>query len=121
MIGHCDEWIPIAPRTDAALIAALTYVMIKEDLLVRTFLDKYTIGFSENTLPQDAVKNSSYESYALRLSDGIEKTPDWAIKITKIPARRIVQLAREIATIKPCFIEQGWGVQRHSNGMNRVK
>lgn len=73
MIGHCDEWIPIAPGTDAALIAALTYVMIKEDLLDRTFLDKYTIGFSENTLPQDAAKNSSYESYVLGLNDGVEK------------------------------------------------
>ncbi|BEJ56260.1 hypothetical protein B10089_15250 [Campylobacter jejuni] len=82
----------------------------KKDLLDRTFLDKYTIGFSENTLPQDAAKNSSYESYVLGLNDGVEKTPDWASKITKIPARRIVQLAREIATIKPCFIEQGWGV-----------
>lgn len=101
----------IVPGTDAALIAALTYVMIKEDLLDRTFLDKYTIGFSENTLPQDAAKNSSYESYVLGLNDGVEKTPDWASKITKIPARRIVQLAREIATIKPCFIEQGWGVK----------
>lgn len=121
MIGHCDEWIPIAPGTDAALIAALTYVMIKEDLLDRTFLDKYTIGFSENTLPQDAAKNSSYESYVLGLNDGVEKTPDWASKITKIPARRIVQLAREIATIKPCFIEQGWGVQRHSNGEQNAR
>ncbi|RKO64421.1 dimethyl sulfoxide reductase subunit A [Campylobacter sp. P255] len=116
MIGHCDEWIPIVPGTDAALIAALAYVMIKENLIDRKFLDTYTIGFSEATLPKDAPKNSSYESYVLGLSDGVEKTPQWASNITKIPARRILQLAREIATAKPCFIEQGWGVQRHSNG-----
>nr|WP_302180454.1 molybdopterin-dependent oxidoreductase [Campylobacter jejuni] len=72
-------------------------------------------------MPQDAAKNSSYESYVLGLNDGVEKTPDWASKITKIPARRIVQLAREIATIKPCFIEQGWGVQRHSNGEQNAR
>lgn len=62
MIGHCDEWIPIAPGTDAALIVALTYVMIKEDLLDRTFLNKYTIGFSENTLPQDTTKTQAMKA-----------------------------------------------------------
>ncbi|ULO00544.1 DMSO/selenate family reductase complex A subunit [Campylobacter molothri] len=120
-IGHCDEWIPIAPGTDAALIAALAYVMIKENLLDRKFLDTYTIGFSESTLPSDAPKNSSYESYVLGICDGIEKTPEWASKITKIPSRRIIQLAREIALTKPCFIEQGWGVQRHSNGEQNAR
>lgn len=72
-IGHCDEWIPITPGTDAALIAALAYVMIKENLLDRKFLDTYTIGFSDSTLPSDAPKNSSYESYVLGTYDGIEK------------------------------------------------
>ncbi|MFX3627097.1 molybdopterin-dependent oxidoreductase [Campylobacter sp. LH-2024] len=120
-IGHCDEWIPITPGTDAALIAALAYVMIKENLLDRKFLDTYTIGFSESTLPSDAPKNSSYESYVLGTYDGIEKTPEWASKITKIPSRRITQLAREIALTKPCFIEQGWGVQRHSNGEQNAR
>ncbi|HED6832292.1 TPA: molybdopterin-dependent oxidoreductase [Campylobacter coli] len=121
MIGHCDEWVPIAPGTDAALIAAFAYVMIKENLLDRKFLDTYTIGFSEHTLPKDAPKNSSYESYVLGLSDGIEKTPEWASKITKIPAKKIVQLAIEIASVKPCFIEQGWGPQRHSNGEQNAR
>lgn len=117
MIGHCDEWIPIVPGTDAALVAALIYVMIEEKLIDRDFIDKYSIGFSENTLPNGAKSNSSYESYVLGLSDDkTPKTPEWASKITKIPARRITQLAREIANTKPCFIEQGWGVQRHSNG-----
>lgn len=116
-IGHCDEWIPITLRT----YAALAYVMIKENLLDRKFLDTYTIGFSESTLPSDAPKNSSYESYVLGTYDGIEKTPEWASKITKIPSRRITQLAREIALTKPCFIEQGWGVQRHSNGEQNAR
>lgn len=38
MIGHCDEWIPIAQGTDTALIAALAYVMIKKIYLIELFL-----------------------------------------------------------------------------------
>lgn len=33
MIGNSDEWIPIAPGTDAALIAGMAYVMIKEKFI----------------------------------------------------------------------------------------
>ncbi|WP_195836261.1 molybdopterin-dependent oxidoreductase [Campylobacter portucalensis] len=33
-----------------------------------------------------------------------------------MPTSRIIKLAREIANVKPCFIEQGWGPQRHQNG-----
>jgi anaerobic dimethyl sulfoxide reductase subunit A len=117
MIGACDEWIPITPGTDAALVAALAYVMIKEDLHDKEFLQKYCVGFSRDTLPQDAEQNASYEDYVLGTgSDGIAKTPKWAEGITKISEEKIIKLAREIATIKPCYIAQGWGPQRHING-----
>ncbi|CZE46694.1 DMSO/selenate family reductase complex A subunit [Campylobacter geochelonis] len=117
MVGVCDEWIPIAPGTDAALIAGMAYVMIKENLLDREFLDKYCVGFSSNTLPDGAPKNGSYEDYVLGNGDDkTAKTPKWASQITKIPEERIIKLAREVSAAKPCYIEQGWGVQRHQNG-----
>ncbi|MFV0481612.1 MAG: DMSO/selenate family reductase complex A subunit [Campylobacteraceae bacterium] len=117
MIGACDEWIPIAPGTDAALIAALAFVMITEDLHDKEFLKKYCIGFSKDTLPEDAPQDGSYEDYVLGNGpDKTAKTPQWAEKITKIPASRIIKLAREIAIAKPCYISQGWGPQRHMNG-----
>ncbi len=44
-----DEWIPIRPGTDAALVNALAYVMIKEDLVDKPFfLDKYCVGLRRN-------------------------------------------------------------------------
>ncbi|ASM40835.1 molybdopterin-dependent oxidoreductase [Campylobacter sp. RM12327] len=117
MIGNSDEWIPIAPGTDAALIAGMAYVMIKENLYDKEFLDKYCIGFSKETLPEDAPENSSYMDYILGTGyDKTPKTPEWAERITRIPTSRIIKLAREIASTKPCFIEQGWGPQRHANG-----
>lgn len=115
--GREDEWIPIRPGTDAALVAAMAYVMITENLIDKPFLDKYCVGFDEVTMPADAPKNGHYKAYILgEGTDGIAKTPDWAAAITGIPASRIISLAREIATTKPAFIAQGWGPQRRSNG-----
>ncbi|PMH43859.1 dimethyl sulfoxide reductase subunit A [Vibrio sp. 10N.286.49.B3] len=115
--GREDQWIPIRPSTDAALVAGLAYVMITEDLVDQPFLDKYCVGYDEKTLPASAPKNSDYKSYILgHDKDGIEKTPQWAAKITGIPVDTIVKLAREMGTNKPCAIHQGWGLQRTANG-----
>ncbi len=115
--NHEVEWIPIFPGTDAALVAGLAHEMIKENLVDRDFLHKYCVGFDEATLPEGAPANSSYEAYILGTGyDKVEKTPAWAAAITKIPEARIKKLAHEIAEAKPCFIAQGWGAQRHTNG-----
>jgi len=115
--GREDEWIPIRPGTDAALVAALAWVMINENLVDQAFLDRYCVGYDEKTLPAGAPANAHYKAYILgQGDDGVAKTPDWASRITGIPVARIVTLAREIAQTKPAFIAQGWGPQRHSNG-----
>ena len=115
--GREDEWIPIRPGTDAALVSALAWVMINENLVDQPFLDKYCVGYDEKTLPEGAPANGHYKAYILgQGKDGIAKTPEWASTITGIPQARIVQLAREIASAKPAYISQGWGPQRHANG-----
>lgn len=91
--------------------------MITENLVDQPFLDKYCVGYDEKTLPASAPKNSDYKSYILGLGeDGVEKTPEWASKITGIPVDTIVKLGREMGTAKPCAIHQGWGLQRTANG-----
>lgn len=117
MLGREDEWIPIRPGTDAALVEGMAYVMITENLVDQAFLDKYCIGYDEKTLPASAPKGSDYKSHILGMGpDAIAKTPQWASRITSIPEETIIRLAREIATTKPCFISQGWGPQRRANG-----
>ncbi len=112
-----DEWIPIRPGTDAALIAGMVHVMIKENIIDQNFLDNCTIGFNEKHMPEGVPANSSYKSYILGLGeDGVEKTPGWASQLTGIPENRIIGLARELAAAKPAYIVQGWSVQRQSNG-----
>jgi len=122
MVAVGDEWIPIRPGTDTALCAALAYVMINEDLVDRPFLARYTVGFDEDSLPPGVPAGSSYRSYIM--GDGPDhtaKSPGWAESITGIPAARIEKLAREIAAAKPCFICQGWGPQRTTNGENQSR
>ncbi|TIH12814.1 dimethyl sulfoxide reductase subunit A [Marinifilum sp. JC120] len=112
-----DEWIPVKPGTDAALICALAYVMITEDIVDHDFIKRCTVGYDEESMPEGVPAGNSYKSYILgKGKDGQPKTPEWAAKITGVPARRIVQLAREIAQAKPCYISQGWAVQRQANG-----
>ena len=117
-----DDWVALRPGTDAALIAGMIHVMLAEDLQDQEFLDRYTVGFDEHTLPESAPANSSYRAYIEgRGPDGVEKSPEWAAGITGVPAQRIRQIAREIATAKPCAITQGWGPQRHANGENNAR
>ena len=49
-------------------------------------------------------KNMSYYAYVMGEGyDKVEKTPEWASKITGIPAERIESLAEEIGTTKMCI------------------
>ncbi|WP_283171295.1 DMSO/selenate family reductase complex A subunit [Curtanaerobium respiraculi] len=113
-----DEWLPIRPGTDAALVAAIAHVLIEENLVARDFLHTYCIGFDEETMPEAYKgKNMSYEAYVMGTGyDMVKKTPAWAEPITLIPAERIIQLAHELADAKAPFVGQYLGVQRHSNG-----
>ena len=42
-----DWHIPIRPGTDAALALAMIHVIIKENLVDRDYIDKYTVGYDE--------------------------------------------------------------------------
>jgi len=121
-LGLADEWVPLRPGSDAALVAGLAHVMISEDLHDKEFLDTYCQGFDDDHLPEDVPAGSSYEAYVLGEGpDGVEKTPEWAADITGVPAETITRLAREIATTSPVHINQGWGPQRHANGENQAR
>jgi anaerobic dimethyl sulfoxide reductase subunit A len=115
--GFADEWIPIRPGTDAALVGGLAHVLISEGLVDQGFLASHCLGYDQTTIPDGIPPGNSYKEYILGYGpDRTPKTPAWAAGITGIPSQRIIQLAREIGTAKPAYITQGWGPQRHAAG-----
>jgi len=99
-----DRWIPIRPGTDAAMLLAMAYVIITEDLHDVAFIEKHTVGFEQ------------YRDHLLGIDDGVPKTPEWAEAITTVPAATIAELARQYATSKPAALFAGWGPARAAFG-----
>jgi len=121
-IALADEWIPIRPDTDSALMAALAYVLLQDKTYDQGFLDTYCLGFDEEHMPPGIPAGNSYKSYLLGLGDDqLAKTPEWAEGITGVPKGTIIQLARQMAAIKPCALIQGLGWQRHAYGEQPVR
>lgn len=90
-IAFADEWVPINPGTDLALILAMSNVLINRDLYDAEYVAANSVGFDEWA--------SAIAGY----------TPEWAEGITGIPAADIERLALEFAEAAPAAsIEPSW-------------
>ena len=116
-----DQWIPILPTTDNALMDAMTWVIIEEKLYDQQFVDTYCLGFDESHMPEGIPPGNSLTAYITGESDGVPKTPEWAEKICRVPADVIRAFAREFGHAKPASLVQGWGPQRHALGEQPVR
>jgi thiosulfate reductase/polysulfide reductase chain A len=94
-----QEWVSIRPGTDGALALAMGHVIVRDQLYDKDYVQNWTVGFDQ---------------YAAYVSD---KTPEWAEKITSVPAKTIERLAHEVATTKPACIDAWSGPGQHSNGV----
>lgn len=120
-VSLADEWLPIRPGTDAAMMSAMAYVMIKENLYDASFVKTHCLGFDETQMPEGAEGAESYRDYILGVKDGQPKTPAWAEAICGVPQDKIVRIAREYATQKPGVLYQGYGMQRRAYGEQAVR
>ncbi|RPI31080.1 MAG: dimethyl sulfoxide reductase subunit A, partial [Chloroflexota bacterium] len=77
-VSLADEWIPIRPGTDAAMMSAMAYVMIDEGLYDAEFVRTHCVGFDPGQMPPGCEAEESYCEYILGSRDGIPKTPEWA-------------------------------------------
>ena len=88
-----EMYLSIRPGTDGALALALMHVIIKENLFDKDFVERWTHGFDKLV--------SHIEPY----------TPEWAERITWVPAEAIRKLARLYATAESASIFQGTNTQ----------
>lgn len=120
-VALADEWVPVRPGTDAALMSAMAHVMITEGLVDREFIRTHCLGYDADQMPPGCEGEESYEDYILGRRDGVAKTPDWAEPITAVPRATIARLARDFATMKPAVLYQGYGMQRRAYGEQAVR
>jgi anaerobic dimethyl sulfoxide reductase subunit A len=120
-VALADEWIPIRPGTDAAMMTAMAHVMIVEKLYDAGFVETHCLGFDATRMPAGAEGAESYRDYVLGTHDGVPKTPAWAEAICGVPRETIARIAREYATAKPAMLYQGYGPQRRAYGEQTVR
>jgi len=97
------EWVAPRPNTDTALMLALAHTLYTEKLYDEKFINTYTVGFKK------------FLPYLLGTKDGQPKSPEWAEKITTVPADDIRKLARRMAKGRT-MIMSGWAIQRQDHG-----
>ena len=118
------EWLPIRPSTDSALLLALAYTLLTKDdpeknpLIDWDFLNRCTLGFDAEHMPEGVDPKENFKDYVLGTYDGIPKTPKWAEKICGLEASRIEWLANEIRMEKKVALVCGWASARTQNSDN---
>jgi anaerobic selenocysteine-containing dehydrogenase len=103
MARKADLWLQIRPGTDDALALSMMHVIINENIYDEAFVNEWTIGFDALT---DRVQDCS---------------PEWAEKVTWIPAEKIREAARMFATTKPATLEWGVALEHTPNCMQTVR
>ena len=94
----------INPQSDVAFMLALAHTLYVEDLHDKDFLGTYTLGFEP------------FIEYVMgKAEDGIEKTPEWAARISGVDAERTREFARLLAGGRTQLIF-GWAIQRQQHG-----
>ncbi len=112
-----DEHIFIRPSTDAAMLIAMAYVIVSEDLHDQAFCDRLVLGLDEAHLPPQAPPGSSYQLVPVwSRATACARHPSGRKPITGVPAETIRRLAREFATQKPAAIHCGYAPGRTRYG-----
>lgn len=101
------RWYPLAPLSDVAVMLALAYVLVTEDRHDRDFLARCTNGADR------------FLAYVRGESDRVAKTPEWAERLSGIPAADLRALARRMAE-RRTLITVSYSLQRAEHGEQPV-
>jgi anaerobic selenocysteine-containing dehydrogenase len=95
-----SEWIPVMPATDLAVVLAMCHVLLESGLHDGDAIARYT----------NVTVEELQEHLALY-------TPEWAARVSGVPARRIRSLAVEYGETKPGMCVSFRGAFMHYNGV----
>ncbi|NOX63763.1 MAG: formate dehydrogenase subunit alpha [Chloroflexi bacterium] len=95
-------WLQQRPGTDVAVLQAMAHVIVAEKLYDADYIVRHTEGFDE---------------YAASLA---EFTPEWAERISDVPAAKIRRAARMFANANVAAIYWGMGVSQSTHGTDNA-
>ena len=95
---QADLFVCVRPGTDGALACALMHVLFRDGHADREYLERYT------------------DCPAQLEAHLANRTPEWASRITGVPAKTIETLAGMIGTTPRTFFRLGYGFSRQRNG-----
>jgi biotin/methionine sulfoxide reductase len=102
-----NEWLPVRPGTDTALMLGLAHTLVADGSHDRGFLDSHCSGWPV------------FEDYLMGRSDGQPKDAGWAGAITGIAADEIAALARRLPG-KRVLVVVSHSLQRAEHGEQPV-
>ena len=97
------EWVGVRPGTDGALALGMIHVLTAEGLYDHDFVTRWSHGFDE------------LQAYVA------DFTPERVAAITGVPAERIRELARAIATAEGCSILTYTGLEYSNSGVQAIR
>ena len=94
----CTQHVALIPGTDGALALGMMHVLVRDGLIDRDYIARYTLGF---------------DALAKRLED---YPPERVAKLCGLSVNEVIDLAREYGTTRPAAIRLNYGMQRHAGG-----
>ena len=117
------KWIPVRPGTDTAFLLGAAYEMLKldeerGDIIDWDFLDRCTIGFDADHMPEGASVNENMKDYILGTYDDTPKTAEWASEICGAPVEDIKWYAETVQKNNKCTLLHGYAPSRCNGAEN---
>jgi anaerobic dimethyl sulfoxide reductase subunit A len=113
-----DQWIPIRPGTDMAMMLAVANVLFKENLYDQDFVSQFVEPTGFQNFQNYVLGNTAGFDNGVSPDGAIDRTPEWAEQICGVPAATITAFAELYAQSQPTQLLFGWGGARQSRGIN---
>lgn len=101
--AELGKHLPIRPNTDGVLALGLANYLVSNGLYDKEWVERYAYGFERFV---EVARDFGLDSVS---------------EITRLPKDDIVQLAHDLAELRPNFIHIGFGVQKHLQGGEAVR
>ncbi len=99
--AKADAWVPVRLGTESALALAIAYVLIREELYDREFVEDFTQGF-EDWEDASGVKHAGFKSLVMN-----HYRPDEVSAVTGTPLDTIIEVAKEFGQKRPALAIPG--------------